>query len=77
MNTNLNVQEIYDALLEQRKRLQDFFDSVPDERKYSNAVLFTGTIGSLSDECRKCKRSIMALDECIKKFKDYWRKRII
>lgn len=70
----MDIKEVFRALVEERDKLQKYFDSVPDEEKYANAVMFKGTIGSLSDECRKVKRSIFALDECIKKFKDYWRK---
>ena len=71
---NVDIREIYNELVSLRDRLQEYFDSVPDDQKYANAVLFKGTLGSLSDECRKTKRSIWALNECIKKFKDYWRK---
>lgn len=72
----MNIKEVYKELVEQRNKLQSYFDSVPEEQKYANAVLFKGTIGSLSNDCRKVKRSIMALDETIKKFKDYWRKEL-
>lgn len=70
----MDIKEVYRSLVEQRNRLQEYFDSVPDEKKYANAVLYKGTMGSLSDECRKIKRSIIAFDEFLKKFKDYWRK---
>lgn len=72
----MKIKEVYKELVEQRNKLQAYFDSVPDEQKYANAVLFKGTIGSLSNDCRKVKRSIMALDETIKKFKDFWRKEL-
>ena len=72
----MDIKAVYQSLIEQRDRLQEYFDSVPDEKKYANAVQFKGTIGSLSDECRKVQRSIWALNDCIKKFKDYWRKAI-
>ena len=72
----MKIKEVYKELVEQRNKLQAYFDFVPDEQKYANAVLFKGTIGSLSNDCRKVKRSIMALDETIKKFKDYWRKEL-
>lgn len=71
---NIDIKEIYQELVNQRNKLQVYLDEVPEERKYANAVHFKGTLGSLSDECRKVQRSIWALDECIKKFKDYWRK---
>ena len=72
----MKIKEVYKELVEQRNKLQAYFDFVPDEQKYANAVLFKGTIGSLSNDCRKVKRSIMARDETIKKFKDYWRKEL-
>lgn len=72
----MDIKEVYNELIKQRDLLQAYFDSVPDEQKLANAGLFKGTIGSLSDECCKVLRSIWALDDCIKKFKDYWRKQV-